>query len=194
MAQRIRSCTNSTNLDTINCESYLSKLVKKDKPSTTTKLLNTQKCPRDRSSSNIKNGSSALVLPSASNLKSRQTIPRQTNTRLSNNPTNVVRKELISDNSALVEVTVRTHTSRRPHGSAGSRFSNEPWGKLLKPTKSCEQYSNYDGFDPLRTLHFLMKELQSKLKTITPSKYIFHLFTTSKFQWSVIYFNFHALL
>lgn len=44
----------------------------------------------------------------------------------------------------------------------------EPWGQLLK--KSSKEQSTFSNFDPLRTLHFLIKELECRIKNDIPGK------------------------
>ncbi|KAJ8979668.1 hypothetical protein NQ317_006380 [Molorchus minor] len=44
----------------------------------------------------------------------------------------------------------------------------EPWGQLLKQHKSSEKVSVFSTFDPLRTLHFLAKELQHQIQAVLP--------------------------
>ncbi|KAF5272726.1 hypothetical protein FQA39_LY07753 [Lamprigera yunnana] len=149
MNQRLRNCTNSTNFDTVNCESYLPQLVPRVKSS------QMQRFNRERSNANLKSSSAALVSSSALNSKSRLT--RALTATKPNKP--LLRQELLSNNSALVEVTVRTHAGKKPHND-----TRQPWKELLKSTKS---HSNFEGFDPLRTIHFLSKELHSKLKNIS---------------------------
>lgn len=46
----------------------------------------------------------------------------------------------------------------------------ESWGQMLKHPK--EQQSTFNKFDPLRTLHFLIKELECRIKNDIPGKYI----------------------
>ncbi|KAF5287322.1 hypothetical protein FQR65_LT02195 [Abscondita terminalis] len=114
MTQRIRSCSNSTNLETINCESYLTRLVNRDKVS---------KSKKER------------VLPTK-NVK-----PSTTRTK-----------------PPLDEPAVHTN----------AKSDREPWNKLLKSSAS----TTFDQFDPLRTIHFLSKELHTKLKSDPQMLYI----------------------
>lgn len=160
MAQRIRSCTNNTKVDPLHhCNSHINKTGKR--PQSASATVHKQNCPQKCSRDQTDNRG-ALVPTISSSLKSKSGTIRQQN--LANSP-NLIRKDLVADNSALVEVTVRTHTSRRSHNNDPKSNSNlqQPWGKLLKAKKS-DNVSSFNDFDPLRTLHFLAKELQSKLK------------------------------
>lgn len=49
---------------------------------------------------------------------------------------------------------------------------DESWGQLLK---NSNKHSTFSKFDPLRTLHFLIKELECRIKNDIPGKYFIHL-------------------
>ncbi|KAF2880952.1 hypothetical protein ILUMI_25233 [Ignelater luminosus] len=159
MAQRIRSCTNHTKMDTMQ---HLSKTAKRDRPQSASGTVHKQSWT-PRCSRNQIDNCGPLVPTISSSLKSKSGTIRQQPQNTATSP-NLIRKEL--DNSALVEVTVRTHTSKKPHNKNDLKSSTQqqPWGKLLNGRKGTENVSSFSDFDPLRTLHFLAKELQSKLK------------------------------
>lgn len=46
----------------------------------------------------------------------------------------------------------------------------ETWGGILRAQSSNENMSGFSKFDPLRTIHFLGKELKSQLKDAVPCK------------------------
>nr|XP_022920301.1 uncharacterized protein LOC111428834 isoform X2 [Onthophagus taurus] len=101
--------------------------------------------------------------------------PKTTNVRRPNEafksePTtsSVVHKELYTDNPALVEVTVKTHNIKQ-RSRSNSVNKREPWSKLLKNEGSYENVSSFTNFDPIRTLHFIAKELHSKLLDSLPN-------------------------
>lgn len=173
MSQRLHSCANNTNLDTINCDSYSSKLHKG--PTNAKKM----KTPRERSESR---GRFAPPPPPASSNsicpRNKTLVVRQNTTpsiKLDQPSTNVIRKEVFD--TATVEVTVKTHsTPLRPkqRSRSNSLSTREPWGKVLKTQTSCENLaSTFQNFDPLRTVHFLAKELQAKIAELMPSLYNF---------------------
>ncbi|XP_056631857.1 centriolin-like [Diorhabda sublineata] len=72
-----------------------------------------------------------------------------------------------SDDSALVELTVKAMNNHRQR-SRSTTLDREPWGQLLKQHKSGDKISMFGNFDPLRTLHFLAKELQFQLQSVLP--------------------------
>ncbi|KAK9876164.1 hypothetical protein WA026_011280 [Henosepilachna vigintioctopunctata] len=57
--------------------------------------------------------------------------------------------------------------SAKPRSRSNAAGDREPWGKLLQ-NSSEDNYSKFSSFDPLRTLHFLVKELQYKLQSDLP--------------------------
>lgn len=58
-------------------------------------------------------------------------------------------------------------TKPKPRSRSNAAGDREPWGKLLQ-TGNVENSSKFSSFDPLRTLHFLAKELQYKLQNDLP--------------------------
>ena len=88
----------------------------------------------------------------------------------------IIRKEIYPADDAMVEVTVKTHNARNMGRKSSVNCDlpvKDTWGKLLQTqTNSVEQIatSSFKNFDPLRTLHFLTKELQSQIQT-SNSKY-----------------------
>lgn len=77
--------------------------------------------------------------------------------------------------SNCVEVTVKT-VGPNPHQKQRARsktreIRDEPWGTVLRSQMSLDNMrSQFQTFDPLRTLHFLSKELQAKLSSMLPCK------------------------
>lgn len=72
-----------------------------------------------------------------------------------------------SEDTALVELTLKAMNNHRQR-SRSTTLDREPWGQLLKQHKSGDKISMFGNFDPLRTLHFLSKELQFQLKSVLP--------------------------
>ncbi|KAK4872565.1 hypothetical protein RN001_014594 [Aquatica leii] len=136
MSQRIRTCTNSTNFETINCESYSSRLASREKVSKPKRPITNSKPSR------------LELLPSV-NAKSKPSQPQMVKQK------NIVLKESVSNKAPCIEVTVRTK---------GSARNREPWNEMLKMPKSVTSTS-FNQFDPLRTIHFISKELQTKLNS-----------------------------
>lgn len=52
-----------------------------------------------------------------------------------------------------------------------SNHESKSWSNLLKNPKNLASSSTFGNFDPLRTLHFLAKELQFQMETIMPRKF-----------------------
>lgn len=101
----------------------------------------------------------------------------------------LVRKEVYNNSMATVEVTVRTVAPKGLEGKS-AEDTREPWSKLLANRKSEDNIPGTFGhFDPLRTLHFLSKELQMKLQSVCPSKYFNFLLKHSSFLLDIVLFN-----
>lgn len=76
----------------------------------------------------------------------------------------VIRKQINAEEGALVEVRVRRP---KPRGEASE---SGKWEELLKPNSRAAAVSSFQNFDPLRTLHFLIQELHTRLQGQLPSK------------------------
>lgn len=163
MAQRYnRNCTNGDNLGDTCCNKF-----KKDNKQVSNFNKQTDaKFARRGSTTSLKQAKTAVNLPTNQNVKLRPNSGRQSHNQLKAS-TNQVHKEIIADNNATVEVTVRTHSRGRPPTGDGRKESS--WGALLGIKPKAETTS-FDNFDPLRTLHFLGKELHSKLKVNSAGK------------------------
>lgn len=80
-------------------------------------------------------------------------------------------KPLRGSGASEAEFTTKVHRARRSSFRAGSdsddRGEREPWGSILSNNnpRSTEKVSSFNNFDPLRTIHFLVKELQVKLRS-----------------------------
>lgn len=129
MTQRIRNCTKNTNLDTVNCDAYRSRLVSRE---------------RECSATHIKR--------KAVNRKSKSAL------QSTNIPKEVVNR------SPSIEVTVRPNVTKPVRSESKDR---RPWASLLQSSRSIDSLSTFDSCDPLRTVHFLSKELGSKLQSMT---------------------------
>uniref|UniRef100_A0A1Y1LWY7 Uncharacterized protein n=1 Tax=Photinus pyralis TaxID=7054 RepID=A0A1Y1LWY7_PHOPY len=114
MTQRIRSCSSNTNLDTVNCDAYQTRLLPRSKAPSRS---NTREC-------------SATQLKGYKKSKGRS-VPKET-----------------SKSSVTSEVSK----------------NRQPWANLLTSSRSVDSVTTFDGCDPLRTVHFLSKELSSKLQ------------------------------
>lgn len=164
MSQRIHHM----NMDTIHCDTYAMRMQRRGKTEPLVNRLCQQKRDRrDRSVSRNRPSTAMHMIVPAS--KTKCTNARQ-NTDLKSESTtpSVIHRELYTDNPALVEVTVKTHNANTRSQVVNSRptsrsRSREPWSKLLKQRTSGEHLPSFHSFDPLRTIHFLAKELQTKL-------------------------------
>lgn len=94
-------------------------------------------------------------------------LQREKSAALSPN-TNLIRKETYQHNAATVEVTVKAQ--KNPTNQGKPVLQSEPWGKVLKTQTPPNDSRPFNNFDPLRTVHFLSKELQLKLIQKMPSK------------------------
>ncbi|KAG5877213.1 hypothetical protein JTB14_001261 [Gonioctena quinquepunctata] len=156
MTQRLKNCSNSINLESIACERYMARLLNKEKNAPNSA---NSKC-RERSSKQAPHNQNQLS-------RVRPNVKQQNfhSPKASESPTrNTVQ---LGDDAALVEVTFKTTTNPR-HRSRSTTVEREPWGQLLKQQKSGDKVSVFGNFDPLRTLHFLAKELQFQLQAVLP--------------------------
>lgn len=170
MTQRLKSYPNAVNLETIACEKYMSRLLQREKvsmppPKSGSAFLTSQKYKE-------KVVKQSPITPALQNQLSKV----RPNVKQQNLPTPNAEQSQTSDDfqfaddSALVQVTVKTTNPRQR--SRSTVANREPWGQLLKQQKSSDKVSVFSNFDPLRTLHFLAKELQFQLQALLPGKCI----------------------
>lgn len=149
MTQRVRT-PNGLNLETVVCEKYMARLLEND-----VKIRTNSANSRSRE----KNAKQPCVSPTAKS-KTYSKIVSHTH-KVSQSPRNLLE---YSDDNALVKVTVKAAQTR--HRSRNRSIEHEPWGQILKYEKSNEKLSVFNNFDPLRTLHFLIKELELHLHRV----------------------------
>lgn len=176
MNQRPKPYPTTLNLETIACEKYMSRLLQREKVSMppskpSSAFLTSQKCKEkiikhSPATSSIQNQLSK-VKPNIKQQNLRIPDPDQSQTSSDFQ---------FTDDSALVQVTVKTTNPRQR--SRSTVANREPWGQLLKQQKSSDKVSVFNNFDPLRTLHFLAKELQFQLQALLPG--------TCKFMYYVL--------
>lgn len=140
-----------------NCEAYMSRLFRKEKSSFSTSGIKT-------TTNNMK--------PKSSVNKYSKTKPppgRSQNINSAKGCTACIpegninmHKEIYVENAG-VEIPIKS----KPRSRSNAAGDREPWGRLLQTTNN-ENPSKFSSFDPLRTLHFLARELQFKLQTDLP--------------------------
>ncbi|KAL3287921.1 hypothetical protein HHI36_002377 [Cryptolaemus montrouzieri] len=146
-----------------NCEAYMSRLFRKEKSSFSTSGIKANV-------TNTKTKSNLSKYPSKSKPSGRLQTSHH-NPGRAQGCTNCctvegnvnLHKELYIENP-IVEMPAKTPKPRSRSNAAGDR---EPWGKLLQLSNN-DNSSKFSNFDPLRTLHFLAKELQYKLQSDLP--------------------------
>ncbi|VEN57019.1 unnamed protein product [Callosobruchus maculatus] len=155
MAQRTKNYPNTVNLETIACEKYMARLLNKEKFVTSPML--SQKA-KDKMVKQVPTNISQIT-------KYRQTV-RQQNMP---SPKRVRSPDTLAhfNDDSVVEVTVKTTNPPRQR-SRSTTVEREPWSQLLKQRRSGDKISLFGNFDPLRTLHFLAKELQYQLQSALP--------------------------
>lgn len=96
-----------------------------------------------------------------------------------------------NNNGAMVEVTVKAqknvaNTQNRPvsHTSGNNNGTGETWARILKA--NTDEVRPFNNFDPLRTIHFLSKELQLKLIQKMPSEY-FHIVIINQLELLILF-------
>ncbi|CAH1972604.1 unnamed protein product [Acanthoscelides obtectus] len=158
MANRTKNYPNTVNLETIACEKYMARLLNKEKfltsamlPSKTAKEKTVKQLPPNTNISQL--------------TKYKQTV-RQQNMP---SPKHNLRPDTLTGfaDDSIVEVTVKTTNPPRQR-SRSTTVEKEPWSQLLKQQRSGDKISLFGNFDPLRTLHFLAKELQYQLQSALP--------------------------
>lgn len=141
-----------------NCEAYMSKLLK-------TKPCEQKRVDKNCCCSSKKN---QIQVARIQNGKVDMSVPQSEQ--------ELIHKEVLNNNLAQVEVTVRTMPAKTRSRSTSSNLDKrEPWAKILQYKKSTETVVNVNNYDyALGTIHFLSKELQQKLKTACPGKLIIY--------------------
>ncbi|CAG9864160.1 unnamed protein product [Phyllotreta striolata] len=148
MAQRHTRPSAAFNKEALTCEKYLSKLANREKQ------LN-------------------QLYPASVSAKERTKSPhvqREIKPRPNVIQQNIPRPKSLkepavtyADESAMGEGTKSASKQR------SKQISNkESWSRMLKEHKAGDKFSAFGNFDPLRTLHFLSKELQYQLQSILP--------------------------
>lgn len=150
MSQRLRT-PHRLNLETIVCEKYMARLLENE-----LKIRSNPESlvPRSRER-NLKVSCLSPYNKSKTSGKTTSILQSQKNMQ---SPKSSME---YSDDSALVKVTVKASNPR--HRSRSRIADQEPWGQILKHEKSNQKLSLFSSFDPLRTLHFLIKELEFQL-------------------------------
>lgn len=153
MSQRIRT-PDVLNFETLICEKYMARL-----------LENELKIRANPPSSNPKSRERNLKLSCVSPANKLKTFSK-TNSQSPKRCRSPKGLLEYSDDAALVKVTVKATNHRQR--SRSRVIDQEPWGQILKLEKSNERLSIFNQFDPLRTLHFLIKELEFQLESVLP--------------------------
>lgn len=166
MSQRMpNNMNNNTNVGTINYDVYNPRLRKAKitvPPSRPAPVRNLKDTTSSKSKLTMHNNPVNPMVRNRGNINQLKPC-----TPLS--PSNTVRKDVYPNNAPLVEVMVKT--TKNPQAVQNKlNNQNEPWAKLLKPQPNIEDGRSFNNFDPLRTVHFLSKELQLKLIQKMPSK------------------------
>lgn len=167
MAQRIHRCISNTNMETIKCDAYVPTLLKPSKYTALSKQRMSPTCqrravsvPRTPSIMSVEK----QIRPCSYQAKDSLMKPNK------GTPRSVIHKEIIANEAALVEVTVRTHKKKQNSKANRASNSKDRWENILKPYESMQTSSSFENFDPLRTLHFLIQELSTKLQGVIPSE------------------------
>lgn len=138
-----------------NCDSYMSKLLKKNEKCRLVKPV-------------IRTG--ATISSRMPSMKAVVPVKLEKPDRLeTSSDSDLVHKEVINNKMAQVEVTVRTVSRSRSRSSSVTE-KREPWGKILQIKSDIDDHvTNYDY--GLGTIHFLSQELKQRLLTLCPGKF-----------------------
>ena len=172
MSQHIHKCNNTVNLNAERCETCISRQQKRGKIDRN-KSAHSQDRIKERSKSCNRNVTHTNQVPNNSiivNKKKTLSVrpPKYDNLKTGNTTTNVVGKESYSNNRSVSELGMKVKNSNRR--SRSSSKSGESWEKTLTKDMIAKCESAFNGFDPLRTLHFIANELKCKLLEQMPSK------------------------
>ncbi|CAH1107234.1 unnamed protein product [Psylliodes chrysocephalus] len=153
MTQRqIKTAPHGLHLDSLVCEKYMNKIANREKQ--INQILSATARGREKIKSPINEHRDIKPRP---NVRQQNVSPTLTK----NAKRNVMQ---YADDSALVEGSVKPSNRQRSKSTA----DRECWSQMLKEHKGGDKFSVFGSFDPLRTLHFLSKELQLQLHTILP--------------------------
>ncbi|CAH1119906.1 unnamed protein product [Phaedon cochleariae] len=155
MTQRLKNCPNSINLETIACERYMARLFNKEKV-----ISPGNKC-REKTSKSLQ--------PNQNQLARHKIATKQQNFHSPKVPQSP-QENAVEAPSDKAPVNTDDHRQR----SRSTTVDREPWGQLLKQQRSGDKASVFGNFDPLRTLHFLAKELQFQLQAVIPEDNTVH--------------------
>ncbi|RZB39809.1 intracellular protein transport protein USO1-like [Asbolus verrucosus] len=150
------------------CEKYLSKMLRQErafatKRSPATPVYQEKLSNLAKQSLTISNQRSKPK----SNVRQQNPLPKPTPTIVTNN----TQKEHGDGLSPLRE-SPKTYKHRTRSTSRCRSLSREreSWGQMLRNNRSKEKTSSFSNFDPLRTVHFLSKELHIKLQNLVPEE------------------------
>ncbi|XP_072388323.1 uncharacterized protein [Diabrotica undecimpunctata] len=134
------------------CEKFLTRFLYKEKPRTPAALSLRS---RERSIRTVSSNNQNELIKCRSNVK-QQNFPSPSKHR---NPFQI--KVQCLDHS------IEDKMNTRPR-SRSSAVDRDTWDQALKKQRSGDKISIFGNFDPLRTLHFLAKELQFQLQSVLP--------------------------
>lgn len=181
MSHRLTSNMNNPNVGLLNYDVYNARMKRGKLPMTTNQPP--QKIPpkniRETASSKSK-----LTMHTSNQPMSRSKVNTNQPVRDRNilpqsqqSSNNMIRKDLYPNNGAMVEVTVKTqknsaNSQNKPMGQPVTHRNGtgETWSKVLKNQPNSDDLRPFHSFDPLRTIHFLSKELQLRLIQKMPCK------------------------
>lgn len=160
MSHKQRTINNSENL---TCEKYVNRMLRQDQMFSAKKIP-VSRMPQEKISHIVKQPSvlSQRVKPKGvfRNQSPVQKATAQAVLNLQN-----------AASAAARECSKAQKNRERPRSTSSvENKDREAWGQILQSNKSREKVSCFSSFDPLRTLHFLSKELFTKLESVLPGK------------------------
>uniref|UniRef100_A0A6P7GEN7 Uncharacterized protein LOC114337215 n=1 Tax=Diabrotica virgifera virgifera TaxID=50390 RepID=A0A6P7GEN7_DIAVI len=135
------------------CEKFLTRFLSKENPRTRTPAALSVRS-RERSSRTVSSSNQNELMKCRPNVK-QQNFPLPGKHR---NPFQI---------NQCLDHPIQDKMNTRPR-SRSSAVDTGTWDQALKNQKSGDKISIFGNFDPLRTLHFLAKELQFQLQSVLP--------------------------
>ncbi|XP_044269179.1 centrosomal protein of 120 kDa-like [Tribolium madens] len=158
MNHKLRTVSNSETAAT--CEKYLNKMMRQEQ------MFAVKRSPAFRPQQ--EKISHIVKQPSVINQRVKPKVTIRNQSPLQKATAQAVLNVQNSDNQSKDFSKVSKHRARSVSAVRLGNREREAWGQILQCNKSKEKVSLFSNFDPLRTLHFLSKELFTKLENVVP--------------------------
>ncbi|XP_008190978.1 myosin heavy chain, clone 203 isoform X2 [Tribolium castaneum] len=158
MNHKLRTVSNSETAAT--CEKYLNKMIRQEQ------MFAMKRSPPYRPQQD--KISHIVKQPSVINQRVKPKVTIRNQSPLQKATAQAVLNVQNSETRSKDFSKVPKHRARSVSAVRLGNKEREAWGQILQSNKSKEKVSLFSNFDPLRTLHFLSKELFTKLENVFP--------------------------